>query len=111
MNDKQDVKNYFSKRLYEAIKNKNLEKNTYKELGKLFNVSNVVIYKWLNSKAMPSMARIPLIAEKLEVSVEYLLGIEVEQKTTNTLEKELLKNFRKLSDKQQQNVVKLLESF
>jgi transcriptional regulator with XRE-family HTH domain len=111
MKTKQHSQIIFKNRLYQALINKHMERLTNKELGFMFGVSAVTFNRWRHGKAMPSIARIPLIAEKLEVSVEYLLGIEVEQKTTNTLEKELLKNFRKLSDKQQQNVVKLLESF
>ena len=43
---------------------------------------------------MLSMARIPLIAEKLGVSVEYLLGFESKKQINIGLEKEILQNLK-----------------
>jgi transcriptional regulator with XRE-family HTH domain len=110
MQNTQEVKNHFSKQFYKALKHKNLEKYTYKELGKLLDVSDVIVYKWLNNKAIPSIARIPIIANKLGVSVEYLLNID---EATNTSDEnaQMLGSFNKLNTEQKQAVLNLLRSF
>jgi transcriptional regulator with XRE-family HTH domain len=107
--NKQTSINNFSDKFYQALKSKNLERLTNDELSKIFDVSDVIVYKWLNNKAIPSIARIPIIANKLGVSVEYLLGLETEQNTTT--HEQLLHYFDKLNDEQQQLVMSLTKNF
>jgi transcriptional regulator with XRE-family HTH domain len=110
MKNKQHSQNIFKERLYQALVNNSMERLTNKELGNLFNVSAVTFNRWRHGKAMPSMARIPIIANKLGVSVEFLLGLEVEQ-TDTTIHEQLLHYFDKLNDEQQQAVMNLIKSF
>lgn len=109
MTEKQKSRAEFSKKLYQALKNKNLEQMTYKKLGKLFNTSEMAVHKWINGKSMPTLARIPIIAKELNVSVEYLLSDGVFKELDH--EQKLLAKYRNLSNKQQQLLQQILDAF
>ncbi len=103
-NPKQNAKNIFSMRLKNALKDNNLAHLTYKELGKFFAVTEMAVYKWLNGKGLPAMTRLPEVAKKLSVSVEYLLPVKTHKVNEVYLDDEqvLLNNYRQLSKKQRQ---------
>lgn len=86
---------------------------TYKELGKFFDVTDMAVYKWLNSKGMPAMTRLPEVAKKLSVSVEYLIPIATHQEDEVYLdsEQQLLNNYRQLSKNQQQLLKSIINEF
>jgi transcriptional regulator with XRE-family HTH domain len=102
-NSKLVNKENFAKKLKVALKNNKLEHKTYKELGKFFGTTDMAVHNWLSAKSMPSMSRLPSIAEKLSVSIDYLL-YDFESKEHTDNEKILLNNYRKLSKKQQDAV-------
>ncbi|SMN01101.1 hypothetical protein SPONN_2203 [uncultured Candidatus Thioglobus sp.] len=101
---KQNAKNIFSMRLRNALKDNNLSHLTYKELGRFFDVTDVAAHNWLNGKGMPAMTRLPEIAKKLSVSVEYLMPVKTHQVEEVYLDDEqvLLNNYRQLSKTQKQ---------
>lgn len=103
-NNKKNAKNIFSMRLKNALKDNHLAHLTYKELGKFFDVTDVTAHNWLNGKGMPAMTRLPEIAKKLMVSVEYLMPVKTHQMDEVFLddEQQLLNCYRQLSKIQQQ---------
>ena len=107
MNAKQENQKIFGEKLYQALRGKKLEQLTNKELGGIFDVSAVTFNRWRHGKAMPSLARIPIIAQKLEVSVEYLLDIKNTNFDKN--DKSLLQKFHQLSEQEQQLLMKMID--
>ncbi len=101
---KQNAKNIFSQRLKTALKDNKLQHLTYKELAVFFNVTDMAVHKWLNGKGLPAMTRLPELAKKLSVSVEYLIPVKTHQVDEVYLDDEqhLLNNYRQLSKHQQQ---------
>lgn len=66
-------------------------------LEKNVGLSNGIIGKW--RKQSPSCDKLKLVADYLNVSIDYLLtGKENQSKALNDDEKELLKNYSKLTD-------------
>ena len=102
-NAKQNAKNIFSQRLKTALKDNNLSHLTYKELGKFFDVTEMAVHKWLNGKGMPAMTRLPEVAKKLAISVEYLIPVKTHKVDEVYLDDEqmLLNKYRQLSKTQQ----------
>ncbi|SMN12112.1 hypothetical protein SPBRAN_321 [uncultured Candidatus Thioglobus sp.] len=96
---KNNAKNIFSQRFKTALKDNNLAHLTYKELGRFFGVTEMAVHKWLNGKGMPAMTRLPEIAKKLSVSVEYLIPVKTHKADEVYLDDEqlLLNNYRQLS--------------
>ena len=119
----------FSLRLQQAV-----EKSIYKDLeqGKLserIGVSRQALRKWLQGKALPSQARLPLIADVLNISLIWLATGEGSMSkhediviTDNTNESnqflfsitqeeiELVEKFRQLTEADQQSFSLLFES-
>ena len=119
----------FSLRLQQAV-----EKSIYKDLeqGKLserIGVSRQALRKWLQGKALPSQARLPLIADVLNISLIWLATGEGSMSkhedvviTDNTNESnqfrfsitqeeiELVEKFRQLTETDQQSFSLLFES-
>ena len=119
----------FSLRLQQAV-----DKSTYKDLeqGKLserIGVSRQALRKWLKGKALPSQARLPLIADVLNISLIWLATGEGSMSkhedvviTDNTNESnqfrfsitqeeiELVEKFRQLTETDQQSFSLLFES-
>ena len=119
----------FSLRLQQAV-----EKSIYKDLeqGKLserIGVSRQALRKWLQGKALPSQARLPLIADVLNINLIWLAtgeGLMSKHEdvviTDNTNESnkfcfsitqeeiELVEKFRQLTEADQQSFSLLFES-
>jgi len=119
----------FSLRLQQAV-----EKSIYKDLeqGKLserIGVSRQALRKWLQGKALPSQARLPLIADILNINLIWLATGEGSMSkhedvviTDNTNESnkfsfsitqeeiELVEKFRQLTETDQQSFSLLFES-
>lgn len=112
-NNKQNAKNIFSQRLKLALKDNNLAYLTYKELGNFFDVTDVAAHNWLNGKGMPAMTRLPEIAKKLSISVEYLLPVKTHRVDEVYLddEQQLLNYYRQLSKQQRQLLQSIIKEF
>lgn len=65
--------NIFSIRLREARKELKL---TQKDLATALNTTDDSIYSWENGRSQPSIEMIRLICKTLDVSADYLLGLE-----------------------------------
>lgn len=63
----------FGERLLQICSEKGISRY---RLQKLTNISESVIRYWVQGKTSPSLINVALIAEKLEISVDYLLGRE-----------------------------------
>ena len=124
-----ELLNDFSLRLQQAV-----EKSIYKDLeqGKLserIGVSRQALRKWLQGKALPSQARLPLIADILNINLIWLAtgeGLMSKHEdvviTDNTNESnkfsfsitqeeiELVEKFRQLTETDQQSFSLLFES-
>jgi transcriptional regulator with XRE-family HTH domain len=124
-----ELLNDFSLRLQQAV-----EKSIYKDLeqGKLserIDVSRQALRKWLQGKALPSQARLPLIADVLNINLIWLATGEGSMSnhedvviTDNTNESnkfrfsitqeeiELVEKFRQLTETDQQSFSLLFES-
>lgn len=72
------MKNLFAKRLSELLKESNLSKRA---LAAKVGVSATSISDWTNGKIQPTAESIYLISEYLNVSADYLLGLEDEAGT------------------------------
>ncbi len=68
----QQAKEYFSERLKKIMKEKNM---TQAELAKKINVSRQSISLYINGDRNPDIAVLKSIAERLEVSADYLIGL------------------------------------
>lgn len=112
-NSKKNTKNIFSQRLKLALKDNNLAHLTYKELGVFFDVTDVAAHNWLNRKGMPAMTRLPEIAKKLSVSIEYLLPVKTHRVDEVYLddEQQLLNYYRQLSKQQRQLLQSIVKEF
>lgn len=110
---KENAKYIFSQRLKTALKDNNLSHLTYKELGRFFNVTDMATHNWLNAKGLPAMTRLPEIAKKLSVSIEYLMPVKTHRVNEIYLDDEqlLLNSYRQLSKKQQQLLKVIAEEF
>ena len=63
--------------LGEKIRNKRKELGlSQPELAKILNVSNGIISQWENNIYEPKASYLKLLAETLNVSTDYLLGLE-----------------------------------
>lgn len=67
------------------------------KLGKLINISPATFTKWKNGTP-PNSDRLLQIADYFGVSTDYLLGRSVSDPELPDDEKELIQNYRKLSD-------------
>ncbi len=85
----------FIKNLENLIKEKGI---TRTKLAKDIGISEGTIRSWLEGK-MPSIDKVIKISQYFTVDINMLLGIERQDLTTN--EKELLKNFRQLPEREQ----------
>lgn len=63
----------FGERLLKICSEKGISRY---RLQKLTNISESVMRYWVQGKTSPSVLNVALIAEKLEISVDYLLGRE-----------------------------------
>lgn len=89
-----------------------MEHLTYKKLGDFFGTTDMAVHKWLNAKGLPTMARLPEIAHKLNVSVEYLLPNQPLKNTEySDDEVKLLNCYRQLSKTQQQILCSIADQF
>ena len=121
----------FSLRLQQAV-----EKSIYKDLeqGKLserIGVSRQALRKWLQGKALPSQARLPLIADVLNINLTWLAtgegsmskheDVDITDNTNESIqfrfrfsitqeEIELVEKFRQLTETDQQSFSLLFES-
>ena len=86
-----------AKRIKECRKNKGL---TQKELSNLLNVSPMTVRRWEWDERKPNIDIMPTLAKILDTSVEYLMGLQDNHKTseTNTQEISLLKLAEKIND-------------
>jgi transcriptional regulator with XRE-family HTH domain len=64
----------FSRRLWEALRRKGLDSKA--DLARLMGLSDMTVGRWLDGKYMPSMKKMIKLDDKLNVSVEWLQGIE-----------------------------------
>ena len=62
----------FSKRLSDLIEEKNINKNT---LAKKLEISYQQLNHYLNNQSYPSAKRLILLANYLNISLDYLLGL------------------------------------
>ena len=124
-----ELLNDFSLRLQQAV-----DKSIYKDLeqgilSERIGVSRQALRKWLKGKALPSQARLPLIADVLNISLIWLATGEGSMSkhediviTDNTNESnqflfsitqeeiELVEKFRQLTEADQQSFSLLFES-
>lgn len=110
---KQIAKEIFSKKLQMAIRDNNLSHLSYKKLGKFFGVTDMAVHSWLNAKGMPAMTRLPEIAKKLSVSVEFLMPIKshIPHQAYLDDEQQLMNCYRQLSKQQQDLLRTIAEEF
>lgn len=110
-NTKQTAKKVFAKQLKMALKNKDMSYLSYNKLAGFFQVSEMAVYNWLNARSMPAMTRLPDIANKLAVSVEYLLPMQIHTPHQVFLdnEQQLLNSYRQLSKTQKQLLKDLIK--
>jgi transcriptional regulator with XRE-family HTH domain len=111
MNVKQQNIIFFSKQFYKAIKEKNFERKTNKELSVIFDVSPMTIHRWLSGKMMPSMARIPHIAKILGVSVEYLVADNFDNEVICDSDKDFFNQYKNLSAHKKQILRDIIIAF
>lgn len=77
-------------------------------IEKSVGLSNGIIGKW--RKQSPSCDKLKLVADYLNVSIDYLLtGKESQATTLKTDEQELLKNYGKLTDSEKEKVSAIAE--
>ncbi|MFA7291482.1 MAG: hypothetical protein WC023_04450 [Rhodocyclaceae bacterium] len=116
----------FSQRLIATLKRSGMRTVSPTKLAIDFNlthrgkpVSTQAVHKWLNGTAIPAQDKIRTLSEWLNVSPEWLRygGVEAESKLLRqdvppyqTLEEQLLADFRLLSDGQKQVVRELAAS-
>jgi transcriptional regulator with XRE-family HTH domain len=110
-NSKQNSKDLFAKRFKKALEANNLEHLTYKKLGEFFNTTDMAVHNWLSGKSIPAMTRLPEIAQKLSVSIEYLIAIDLDNGNYVKEELKLVNNYRKLSEQQKQTIGYIIEEF
>lgn len=67
----------FGERLCELRKSKNLSQ---KELGEMFSITSNAIYSWENGKSQPSIEIINKLAQYFNVTTDYLLGSNQEDR-------------------------------
>jgi transcriptional regulator with XRE-family HTH domain len=64
----------FSERLWEAMRRQGLESKA--DLARLLGLPDMTVGRWLESKYMPSLRHMKMLADKLNVTVDYLQGSE-----------------------------------
>lgn len=115
MNNKTDqVKEDFAKRLHEAMDMENYPlRGRARILSKEFGISDKGAGKWLNGDAIPETSKIPLLADFLNVSSEWLLsGLSLDidlNKAASDARAERLESWVTLHYKNQQEFVDKFE--
>lgn len=86
INNPNDVKQAFARRLHEAMDIKGYAKRgRARILSQKFEVSDKGAGKWLNGDAIPETSKIPLLANFLDVKAEWLLSGESAPKLDNNV--------------------------
>jgi transcriptional regulator with XRE-family HTH domain len=67
----------------------------------------MAVHKWLNAKSIPTLARMPFIAKKLDVSVEYLLADVTTDKNNKNIK--LINKYQALSPNKQKIISDLID--
>lgn len=79
------IKQEFAKRLHQAMDNAGFEmRGRARILSKEFKVSDKGAGKWLNGEAIPETSKIPLLANFLNISAEWLLTGNDEAQSENS---------------------------
>mgnify|MGYP001742837240 CR=1 FL=1 len=114
-----DEKELFSLRLKTALEVASLEKFKVSDIEREFNlryasgtVTPQAIYKWLNGQSIPSLDKIQVLADWLNVSAKWLkTGIEDEIIDPRSLiDKQGMDSFLKLSHEHKQLILNLMQT-
>lgn len=109
----------FSLRLKAALKAASLGKFKVSDIEREFNLRYVsgtvtpqAIYKWLNGQSIPSLDKIQVLAQWLNVSPKWLkTGIEEEQvNVSNLVDKQGIENFMQLNAEHKQLVLGVIQA-
>ena len=96
----------FGKRLLEVRKNKKISQD---ELAKKTNVHGAVIGRYERDEVKPSIEMAALIANALEVSLDYLVGNTDLLLDSSVLQR--IMDIQKLNDQDKTDALKLLDMF
>lgn len=105
-----DITNYEQvlQRICNLLKEKNLQQ---KDLCDALNLSNKTFTSWKSGLNSSYMKKLPEIANYLDTSVNYLLGIEQKEKAPGGLtegEELLLELFRRVPEEKQELVLQMI---
>ncbi len=112
------VINEFSKRMNivaDMLKIPPLGKNRQSVLGKMFGVSQEAARKWISGESMPQLSKCIEIAQKANVSVEWLLTGKGEQRvpvtySANTPEQKVLALMQYMDEATKYQAVKIIDA-
>lgn len=94
----------FSKRLQQALKNRNMKPST---LSKLTGISKPLISNYLSGKYRAKQDNLYLISRTLNVDEAWLMGFPA--KTSNELDDLISKKVSDLSDEQKRRVIDIID--
>lgn len=98
----------FPRVLSDILKEKNIKG---KELANATQISQSLISDYKNGKAEPTITNACKISKYLEISCDYLITGKIEKSITiSKKEKELLKYFRNISEKEQDSIMNIIIS-
>ncbi len=98
----------FGKKLIEARKNKGLSQE---QLGKMIDIDKRIISRYETDKTIPSIDVAKRIANALEVSLDYLTGLDYSLFIHDKEMTGLLKGYDNLKDEDKSTIKKIIRAF
>ena len=85
------------------------EKKTLKDMSTELGISLNSVYRWESNMVFPRKPMLKILAERYNVTVDYLLSENTETSLIDDIERDLLASFRRLPEKNKFRVIGYIE--